>query len=111
MASSGKDTTIDDATAEDSTVTFFTLTQVDAWVFGGDPEQEQRVQVTPVLTPREVQRVARGNGIAFLHYGDAADLARRANERAAKDGKLAGSWSAKTIGSRQIYIPLREAVA
>lgn len=91
--------------------TYFTLTEVDSWVYARDEESQERVQVTPITLPREMQRVTRNNGVLFLEYNDAINLAHAANLRATEDGRLAGHWSSKTIGARRIYVPLREAVA
>lgn len=92
-------------------VTYFTLTEVDSWVYARDEEFKERVQVTPITLPREMQRVTRNNGVLFLEYNDALNLASAANLRARENGRLAGHWSSKTIGARRIYVPLREAVA
>lgn len=92
-------------------VTYFTLTEVDAWVYAKAAAFARRVQVTPITLPREMQRVVRNNGVLFDSWPDATQLANAANKRAEAEGDLAGHWSSKTIGARRIYIPLREAVA
>lgn len=92
-------------------VTYFTLTEVDAWVYANARAFERRVQVTPITLPRERQRVIRNDGVLFDSWPDAIQLANAANRRAEAEGDLAGRWSSKTIGERRIYIPLREAVA
>jgi hypothetical protein len=89
----------------------FTLVQHHEYVYGGQGNRKEMVQVVPVDNERVLRRVEAAEGVLFPTWEEASALRQAANEYAIKAGVLAGGFSAKLIGEARVYIPKREAVA